>query len=239
MFKQIGMEYRRTANNYILVKLDPENTSIKLKSGYELYIDTSFDPEKHQVVTGTVWGTPSKLEYTGVANKGLPWQTDMEVKCGDKVVVYYLSIVNALKPEQQRYFFEGGDKYVLITYNNIFTVYGDGFVRPVNGYVLIEPCEDPFLEKTKERIKKLGLEYVQLNTKSNTNVSFGIVRYMGKPNREYVDDGQSDEGVDVKVGDVVVLRKVSDIPLQYNLHAKIDEGKLYYRVQRRKILAVI
>ena len=233
------MEYKTTLNNYILVKLDPENTSIKLKSGFQLYIDTSFDPEKHQVVTGTVYGIPSHLEYTGEANKGLPWLTDMEVKLGDKVVVYYLAIVNALKPEQQRYFFEGGDKYVLITYNNIFTVFGDGFVRPVNGYCLIEPCADPFLEKTKERLKKLNLEWVKLDTKSNTNVTFGIVRYMGKPNREYVDDGASDDGVDVKIGDTVVLRKVSDIPLQFNLHAKIDEGKLYYRCQRRKILAVI
>ena len=233
------MEYKITLNNYILVKLDPDNTSIKLKSGFQLYIDTSFEPERHQVVTGTVYGIPSHLEYTGEANKGLPWLTDMEVKLGDKVVVYYLAIVNALKPEQQRYFFEGDDKYVLITYNNIFTVYGDGFVRPVNGYCLIEPCADPFLEKTKERLKKLDIEWVQLNTKSNTNVSFGVVRYMGKPNREYVDDGQSDDGVDVKIGDTVVLRKVSDIPLQFNLHSKIDEGKLYYRVQRRKILAVI
>lgn len=233
------MDYKRTLNNYILIKLDPDNTSIKLKSGFQLYVDTSFDPEKHQVVTGTVYGIPSKLEYSGTPNKGLPWLTDMEVKLGDKVVVYYLAIVNALKKEQQRYFFEGGDKYVLITYNNIFTVYGDGFVKPINGYVLIEPCSDPFLEKTKERLKKLNLEWVKLDTKSNTNVSFGIVRYMGKPNREYVDEGASDDGVDVKIGDTVVLRKVSDIPLQFNLHAKIDGGKVYYRAQRRKILAVI
>lgn len=233
------MDYKKTANNYVLVKLDPDNTSIKLKSGHELYIDTTFDAEKHQVVTGTVWGLPSHLSYTGIPNIGLPWKTDMEVRCGDKVVVYYLAIVNALKKEQQRYFFEGGDKYVLITYNNIFTVFGDGFVRPVNGYVLIEPCEDPFLTRTRERLKKLNLEYVKLDTKSNTNVSFGIVRYLGKPNQDYVDEGMTDEGVDVKEGDTVVLRKVSDIPLQYNLHAKIDGGKVYYRVQRRKILAVI
>lgn len=233
------MDYRRTLNNYILVKLDPDNTSIKLKSGFELYIDTSFNPERHQVVTGTVWGVPSKLEYTGKPNQGMPWKTDIEVRCGDKVIIYYLSIINALKPENKRYFFEGEDKYVFVPYNGIFVVYGEGFINPLNGYCLIEPCADPFLEKTKERLKKLNLEWIKLDTKSNTNVSFGVVRYMGKPNREYVDEGASDDGVDVKIGDTVVLRKVSDIPLQFNLHAKIDEGKLYYRVQRRKILAVI
>ena len=231
------MDYRQTLNDYVLVKLDPDNTSIKLKSGHELYIDTSYDAEKHAPVTGQVWGLPSHLSYTGEANKGMPWLTDMEVKLGDKVVVYYLSIINALKKEQQRYFFEGGDKYVLITYNNIFTVYGDGFVRPVNGYCLIEPCSDPFLEKTKERLKKLNLEWVRSNSSSNVNVSFGIVRYMGIPNKEYVDHGDADSGVDISIGDKVILRKVSDIPLQYSLHAKIDNGKVFWRTQRKNILA--
>jgi hypothetical protein len=52
-----------------------------------------------------------------------------------------------------------------------------------------------------------------------------------------VDEGISDDGVDIHPGDKVVLRKVSDIPLQYPLHAKIDGGKTFWRVQRKNILA--
>jgi hypothetical protein len=63
------------------------------------------------------------------------------------------------------------------------------------------------------------------------------VKYLGKPNLEYADKEQSDTGIDISIGDIVVIRKTADIPLQYELHAKIDGGAKYLRVQRRNILA--
>lgn len=233
------MSFHKTFDNQVLVRLDKENDSIKLKSGFELYIDNTYDPEKHATVSGTVCGLPSKLKYTGKPNQGMPWLTDMELQEGDKVIAYYLAIVNALKPEQQKFFIKDKERFVFIPYSSIFVAVRGEKIIPINGYCLIEPCEDPFISETKERLKKIGLELVTLNQKSNTNVTFGIIRYVGKPNREYVDEGNTDEGVNVKEGDKVVLRRISDIPVQYNLHAKIDGGKLYWRVQRRKILAVI
>jgi len=233
------MEFKKTFDNYVLIKLDKENTSIRLKNGYELYLDTSFEPEKNATVTGKIWGLPSKLTYSGEPNKNMPWLTDMELKMEDRVIVYYLSIANAFRKEMRRYVLEGEDRYVFIPYSSIYAKYGEGFVQPINGYVLIEPCGDPFVESKRKRLEALGLELVTLTEKSNTMVSFGKVAYVSKPNREYVDEGVSDEGVDVNVGDTVVLRKVSDIPLQYDLHSKIDGGKKYWRCQRRSILAKI
>lgn len=228
-----------TFGNNALIRLDAENNSIKLKSGFELYIDTSFDAEKHATVSGEVCGLPSHLTYTGKPNQGMPWLTDMEIQEGDRVICYYLAIVNAFKPEQQRYFIKENDRYVFIPYSSIFVVIRGEKIIPINGYCLIEPCDDPFVADTKERLNKLGLELVFLNEKSNVNVTFGKVKYLGKPNREYADEGVSDEGVDVKEGDTVVLRRISDIPLQYPLHQKLDGGKTFWRVQRRKILAII
>jgi hypothetical protein len=233
------MESKKTFNNLILIKLDAENDSIRLKNGYELYIDTTFDPEKHCTVTGEVFGVPSRLDYSGKPNLGMPWKTELEVKVGDHVICYYLAIINALKPENRRYVLEGEDRYVFIPYSSIFAKFGEGFVQPINGYCIIEPSDDPWWLETKERMAKLGLEAVRLNTKSNANVTFGIVRYTGIPNKDYVDEGNSDEGVEVIPGDKVVLRKISDIPLQYPLHAKIDGGKTFWRTQRRNILAKI
>lgn len=235
-----SVDYKRTLGNYVLIKLDPENSFIKLKSGFHLYIDTSYEAEKNITVTGQIWGLPSRLTYTGVANKGMPWKTELEVSLGDRVIVYYLAVVNALKETEKRYFFEGNDIYIAITYNNIFAVYGEGFVRPVNGYCLIEPTDNPWWIDTKRRMEKIGLTAVRaVNEKSNTHVVFGKVKYTGTPNQEYVDRGVTDHGVDVSPGDQVVMRKISDIPLQYDLHAKIDGGTKYWRVQRRSILAKI
>jgi hypothetical protein len=236
MFKT--MDLKKTFGNHILIRLDAENDHIKLKGGMTLYVDSTYDPEKHATVTGTVFGLPSHLTYTGKANVGMPWKTDMELQEGDKVIVYYLAILNAFKPEQKRFFTKDNERYVFIPYQSIFVAIRGDQIIPINGYVLVEPCGDPWMEETKNRFKKIGIELVT-NDKSNTNVSFGIVRYIGKPNKGYCDYGNIDDGVNVKVGDKVVLRKISDIPLQYPLHAKLDGGKLFWRVQRRKILAVI
>jgi hypothetical protein len=233
------MEPKRTFGNFVMIKLDKENTSIKLKDGFELYVDTTFEPEKHATVTGIVQGLPSRLEYSGKPNIGMAWKTDMELRFGDHVIMYYLSVVNALKKEHRRYVLQGEDRYVFIPYENIYAVYGEGFIKPINGYILVEPCDDPALLKREATLRSLGLEPVRLKTKSNSNVVFGKVKYMGAPNQSYVDDGMTDEGVNVNIGDILIMRRVSDIPLQYDLHAKIDGGAKYYRVQRRSIFAKI
>jgi hypothetical protein len=233
------MDYKTTLNDLVLIKLDPENTGIKLKNGFELFVDTTFDPEKHASVTGTVYGVPSHLHYTGKVNIGMPWLCDMEVNCGDKVILYYLSVINALKPQNKKYIIEGKDRYIFVNYSSIYAVYGDNFVKPINGYCLIEPVEDPSITAEKERMKKIGIELIVGAKRNSKDVIYGKVKYLGKPNREYADKEQSDTGIDISVGDIVVIRKTADIPLQYELHAKIDGGKKYLRVQRRNILARI
>lgn len=234
------METKLCLNNFVFIRLDPENTSVKLKSGFELYVDQSFDPEKHAQVVGTVFGLPSHLSYSGQPNKGMPWQCPLEIKIGDKVIIYYLSVINALKKDTQRYLFEGDDRYIFVSYEFIYALIRDGKIIPVNGYVLIEPCENPEVTRQREVMKKIGLEMVEIGDKRNSNeVIFGRVKYTSVPNRQYVDENSSDEGVDIAVGDVVIIRKTHDIPLQYDLHAKIDGGAKYYRVQRRNILAKV
>jgi len=233
------MDYKKTLNDYVFIKLDPENKSIRLRNGCELFVDTTYEPEKHATVEGEVWGLPSHLSYTGTPNKGMPWKTRMELRYGDKVIIYYLAVVNALKKENSRYIIEGKDRYIFVPYQNIYAVIREGKVIPVNGYVLFEQVEDPSITRDRERMKALGLELVTLNTRTNTHVIYGKIKYTGEPNQEYVDENYSDEGVDVKEGDVVVMRKISDIPLQYDLHSKIDGGAKYFRVQRKAILAKI
>lgn len=233
------MNQKRTLNNLIFIKLDKENDSIKLKNGCELYVDTSFEMEKHATVTGEVYGLPSHLSYSGQANKGMPWNTPLEIRRGDKVILYYLSVINALSKSDKKYLLEGDDRYIFTGYQNVYAVIRDGKIIPINGYCLIEPCPDPSIEADKERMRALGMELVVLDRRTNKQVIFGKVKYLGTPNRSYVDDGHSDEGVDISVGDVIIMRKTSDIPLQYSLHAKINDGINYFRVQRRHILAKV
>lgn len=233
------MESKRALNNFILIKLDPENTSIKLKNGSELYLDLSFEPEKHSTVTGEVWGLPSHLSYCGKPNKDMPWKTQMEVRMHDKVIIYYLSVVNALKKQYQRYILEGNDRYIFVPYESIYAVVRGEDIIPVNGYVLIEPTEDPSITEERERLNKIGLAFIVTERRLSNHVTYGRVKYVGTPNQEYVDADHSDEGVDVAVGDIVVMKKTTDIPLQYSLHQRVNDGKSLLRVQRRNILAKV
>jgi len=232
------MQNKRTFGNFVLIRLDRENDIIKLKDGGELYIDTSYEPEKHATVTGTVCGLPKKLVYTGIPNQGMPWKTPMELKDGDRVVIYYLSVVNALRPEMMRATIIDGQKYVWVQYQNIFAAVRNNLIVPINGYCLIEPCESPEWEATQKRMESFGMKAVRLNEKSLTNVVYGRVKYLGRPNDAYV-DGHTDEGVNINLGDTVVMKKITDLPLEYDLHANIDGGKKYWRVQRRYIFAKI
>ena len=231
------MKPKLTLNNYIFIKLDPENTSIKLRTGGELFVDTTYDVEKHATVTGEVFGMPSHLQYTGKPNVGMPWLTDMQIRIGDKVIVYYLSVLNALKPQHKRFVLEGKDRYVFISYEFIYAVIRDGKVLPINGYCLLDPCEDPSITQEKERMQKIGMELIVSPRRSNSHVSYAKVKYLGVANREYVEADHSDDGVDIAVDDVVVIRRTNDIPLQYELHQTVNAGVKLLRVQRRNVLA--
>jgi hypothetical protein len=230
------MQHKQTFGNFVMIRLDKDNDLIKLKNGTELYIDTSFESEKHATVTGIVYGLPKRLSYTGIPNIGMPWKTPLELKMGDRVVIYYLAVVNALRPEMMRAVVEDGQKYIWTQYQNIFAAVRDGQIVPINGYCLIEPCDSPEISAQDKRMEKVGLTMYRSDKKSLTGVVYGKVKYLGRPNEAYV-DGHTDEGVAINPGDTVVMKKISDLPLEYDLHANIDGGNKYWRVQRRYIFA--
>ena len=228
----------KTHGNNVLIKLDPENNSVRLKSGMDLYIDTSYEVEKHVTIIGEVMALPSKLHFSGLPNIGMPWKINMELQIGDKVFIYYLSVANAFRKETFSAIVEEDARYVFIKYQYIFAAIRDGKLFPINGYLLVEPSEDPDWLALKEKLAKVSMEPVRLKNFTNTDVNYGIVRYIGKPVMEYVDK-YSDKGVNVEVEDIVVTRRITDIPLEYALHAKADGGKKYWRIQRKNILAVL
>ena len=43
----------------------------------------------------------------------------------------------------------------------------------------------------------------------------------------------------MKIGDIVALQNISDIPLEYDMHSSFEGNKTFYRVQRPQIIAVI
>lgn len=221
--------------NYVVVKLDPENDRIKLKSGTEIFIDTSYDPGKHVVRTGEVVGLPLSLRGGG----DMPWDTDMELREGDRVVMYYLAVQNCLSKEQKKYYRKDGQTLIFIKYHNIYAAIRNGKIIPINGFVLAEPMEDPEWERVVADAKSKGIDLPDLRPPRFKEVTFGKIAYVGTPVKKYFGPHQSDDGVNIRPGDRVVMRRIRDIPVEYEYHAKLDGGKKYYRVRRPDILAIL
>lgn len=150
-----------------------------------------------------------------------------------------MAIQNCLAPEQKKYTREGDDVYIFIKYHNIYAIIEEGNIRPINGYVFVEPVEDPEWIRRVEAAEKLDLELPDLRKPSKTDVTYGKIAYMGEPNECYADDYKSDQFHDEKVGDTVILKRIRDIPVEYEYHAKIDGGRKLFRIQRHDILAVV
>jgi hypothetical protein len=232
------MKARQTLGNNVIVKMDPENKFLETPSGLKLYVDTSFEPDKHVVRIGTVEQLPTRLLYKE-KQTGFPWKTEMELKVGDRVVMYFLAVQNCLAPEKKNYIRDGEDLWIIIKYHNIYAIIGDGFVKPINGYVFVEPVEDPAWILRQEQHKRLGLELVDTRKLSKTDVTYGKIAYMGIPVEEYADDYKSDKHYNLNIGDTVVMKRIRDIPVEYEYHAKIDGGRKLFRMKRHDILATL
>jgi hypothetical protein len=170
--------------NHVCVKLDPANDMIETPSGLKLLVDTSYEPEKHIVRVGTVDAVPNRLTYHH-KKPSYPWETEMELKVGDRVVMYFMAVQNCLAKEQKRYYQKGKDIWIFIKYHNIYAVIEKDNIRPINGYVLVEPVEDPAWVRMQEQAKKSNLELPDLRKPSKTDVTYGKIAYIGKPNKRY------------------------------------------------------
>ena len=233
------IEQGKTAGNHVMIELDPENDHIKMKEGGMLYIDTSFEPDKHVTIIGTIKAVPTNLRFDSNNPSLMPWDTNMELEVGDRVIAHYLSIMNSLRPEMRKYWMQDGKRLVFIEYRSIYCIIRDEKIIPINGYILVEPIPDRYIESLKERADTAGLLLAGMNEKNNKRVVYGKVVYIGKPNKRYFDKIYTDEGITIKVGDEVVMRRISDIPVEYEYHAKLDNGRKLYRAQRKDILGIV
>jgi hypothetical protein len=224
--------------NLVKVRLDKENDEILTKSGISFYLDTSYQPEQHLVLWGTVEALPCQLKYSDRGN-AMPWLTDMELQIGDKVVMYYMAVFNCLSNERRHYIKEATKTWIFVNYRNIYAIERDGKIIPVNGYVLVEPMEDPEWERQVKQYRKSGLTMPDLREPTNKGVVYGRVAHVGHPNRLYYQPDLSDDDIEISPGDRVVMKKIRDIPLEYEYHTKMEGGKKLYRAQRHDILAVL
>lgn len=239
--------------NQVIVKI--EKKDIKTPSG----INLSFNDDvlygegegSHVADMSTVMGTiikqPEKLYFHPHDSRSMSWETELETAVGDVVFSHPLNVRNADEIEVD------GDIYQVwptedlfcakrrmaiqrknITENDMIVdeaafhdVVVVDRVIPLNANVILEPIYKPKLSEFDVLPKELDKERA-------------IVRFVGSSNKRYQAKGVADiEGI--KVGDMVLIDKNTYIiwleRMEYN--SNFDNGKMYYAIQKRFILAVI
>lgn len=212
-------------NNLVIVKPNPDNTSLKVGKGFILYLATQYDPLRYATTTGVVVKVPDKLDNFEISsNASLQYDTDLEVQVGDTVIFHYLT--RDANVRDGRILTINDEEYFQIRYDRLFCAIRNDEIIMLNGTLIVEA--------DREELESEFLITQHTNKKSQTR---GVVRYAGSPlkgYRDFPDDGGDLD--EVAVGDHIIFRSVDALPLQNDTQQLIDRGKTYYRMQRRDVL---
>jgi len=217
--------------NYVLVELDNAfNDKVKI-GDTDFDLDTSFEKEKHSVVSGKVITPPNSIYYNPKPEvQSVEYKVPLEIEKGDTIYFHYLAISNA--EGEGRLFSSNGKHYMFIMYDRIFCVERDNQVFGVNGWLMVEPL--PY-ERPEELEGIITPEMIN----GSENIEAGIVAYKSTPVEQYkFEKTFGNELNTIKEGDRIIFTPDSDIPIEYHLHQSIDESKRYFRLQRKDVIAI-
>ena len=215
--------------NHILIKPDEGYDLVEMGSlGKMFALDTSYNPGFHNVSSGVVVAVPDQLYFNlqDSHEVSLRYNTELEVQPGDKVVVHYMAIAQAI---QRGRIIDG---CALVKYDGLMVRIRGEEIHPLNGIILAEPLEQTTLTHNVILPDK---------AKGNQSKSKSVVRYAGTPLKGYYD--YPDEGADgitaIKTGDIIIHKVYDAIKIQYDLHQVFDKNKTLYRMHQRDIDSVI
>jgi co-chaperonin GroES (HSP10) len=200
-------------NKIVLELNELEYSHIKV-GDKQVYIDTSYEPEKFAITSAKVIHPPN-----GISPE---LETDIEVEQGDIVYFHYLCVSNCIK--EGRYIIYDGKIYVFINYDSCYVAKRGSNIIMLNGYMLVE--------RVNTELKKTDWGFIIPEAKqSKRNCIEAIVRYIGKPLKS--------EHEIVKQGQHILIRPMADVPIEYKLFKNFDGKQLYYRIKRDFIYGIL
>ena len=247
-------------SNQVLIEITNFNDRIKLKGGGEIYLETTFEQFKNSPTEGTVVSVPTELKASKSPGY-MVYETTMDIMVGDIVIFNYLCYHNAAIGENgvtDGKLMEIDDRvYLFVSYSSIFLAKRKSVVPylvaknmnereillnqlvidednqtcytiiVLNGYIVFTGIGD--ITQTT---------FLHIPNTAKREVKQGVVTFIGSKIIRHLIPEMAGDSDDLKVGDIVCLPKVGDIPLQYDLHRTLDKAIKYYRIERREVLAV-
>jgi len=227
-----------TPNN-VLIQIDRKQDEYKMSDGNKLYLDCSFQPEQHAPITGHVVSICKKLIFDTIPghNFSLDWDTDIRLRVGDYVISYYLAAINALN-NGRLLIDQYNNLYLILRYDKLFAARRGDRVITINGYNLLTPIKGIVQEDLRDRMKKMEL-LIPDTVKSGKNAVMARLKYVADPIRKYRDPRYFDFKDKMSPGDIILLRRKSNIPLEYAYHASLEGKQVFYRIQRNHMFAIV
>lgn len=189
-----------------------QDTSIVKVLGNEVYIDTSFQKEKHTITCGEIVSVPTQIDES--------LRTDIETKVGDIAFFHYLSVFNAIRDD--KYFIENEQICYPVNYESLYCAKRTGQVICLNGYIFVKPM-------AKYEHDKIGDVFLPDSMMKQEMASRGVVSYTGTPLKG--------DKVLCNSGEEIIFRKSSSVKMQYHLHNTF--GEELYRMKNDSVLAII
>lgn len=209
--------------------------------------------DKYQPIrnTGAIGGDGERLkvivdystlrEITALKTSSVNYDTDIEVKEGDRVHVSYLHFLNA---EKEGLFIDTQEgRMVMVKYDLLRMVVdvNNQPIKMLNGYILLEPKEYDIntVDDRGNEFTQLESGLVLLNakkTKRTRKNQLGKVLLSGSPLRGYLDDATKiDRETYYKKGDKILYDPRLALKLENELHQIISEKDLYL-IRREAII---
>jgi co-chaperonin GroES (HSP10) len=220
---------KRIPQNFVLIEVESLfHDNILFNDGRELLIDPTYEPEKHHQTSGIVHTVPDSLYFNKKDIEfSMEYQVPVELQKGDKVFFHYLQISSAIN--QKLLLTIEGKLHIFVRYDQCFCAIREGEMIMLNGWMLLEPYD------YEEQIQSEVINTKLPSNRRKHHPLKGVISHIGDPVSEYLwGKHETDKGINVDKGDKVMFMPFSDIPLEYNMHQKLD--KVYFRVQRKDIL---
>jgi hypothetical protein len=265
--QHINPEKIQPISNQILVRVKFHNDRIIIKGGFELFLDTSYQPTRHASVHCEVVAICEHLTFGHHLTHldSMPHKTEIEIQKGDNVIVRYLSFVTAMK--HNRFFKQDDSLYFFVNYDQIYVakrpwtktemdVYLKSHILTsgtnTEKYNLIFECAEFKVKQIYSVIPLNGwllceAEEEVINTtlivpetaKRMDSKTCKVV-FSGSCNTDYWKEEWSPDDPSVKNGSrVVVDREVMHRFLEPPEHLTFNGDKIYHTVERKNVHGLI
>ena len=256
----------RPMQNYVLTTSVLQADVIRIGE-LELYQDTTYNPGMHQPIVQRVCAVPKTLyfgrhqmfarqESSFDARKqhnridtiainppiphSMPWKVPMELKIDDTVYVDSFTLATAEK--ENRCIDCNGVKYFLVAYSDVYFKLVNGEPDMLNGWLLIEPIDNPEDEKVSA-LKELGFVFPGITIDNDNRKAMGagdklgIIRYAGIPVEKYLEE-DTEVHDEVGVGEIIVFKWSANRRLESGVHRFFGQTELIVS-RRERIVGVM